>query len=76
MAGCRVLRGFVRGCPKLQAGLRVVRYKIHTKAAATVEELENVYAERKCSIYGTSVTLDDLLCLYCFVLIQLSRDNK
>lgn len=60
MAGCRVLRGFVRGCRKLEAGLRVVRYKIHTKAAATVEELENVYAERKCSIYeSTNHTLVD-----------------
>ncbi|KAJ7365857.1 5'-nucleotidase domain-containing protein 3 [Desmophyllum pertusum] len=49
MAGCRLLRrSCVGSCHKFRACFHTVRcIKVHTKAAETIEELENVYNEQK-----------------------------
>ena len=52
MAVHRLLRGFSRSCPKFRACFHTLRCNVHTKAAETIEELENVYNERKCFING------------------------
>ena len=64
-----MLRGFVRSYPKFQTGFHTVCCKIHTRAAATVEELENVYAERKCSING-KFTWGMISCILCFIVAE------
>lgn len=55
MAVHRLLRGCVRSSPKFRACFLTFRCKVHTKAAQTIEELENVYNERKCFINGKVV---------------------
>ncbi|XP_020600808.1 5'-nucleotidase domain-containing protein DDB_G0275467-like isoform X3 [Orbicella faveolata] len=50
MAVYRLLRRCSRSCPKLRACFYTLRCNVHTKAAETIDELENVYNERKCFI--------------------------
>ena len=46
------LRWCLRSWPKLRSCFYTLRCNVHTKAAETIEELENVYNERKCFING------------------------
>ena len=49
MAVHRLLKGCSRSWP---ISIHTLRCTVYTKAAETIEELENVYNERKCFING------------------------
>jgi len=49
MAVHRLLKGCSRSWPII---IHTLRCTVYTKAAETIEELENVYNERKCFING------------------------
>ena len=68
MAGYRVLRCPVRCFSKFQASFFTVRCNHHFKTVETVEELENVYAERKRFINGKfKWEIISIVCCYCFI---------
>lgn len=50
MAVHLLLKRCLRSCPKFRACFHTLRCNVHTKVAETIEELENVYNERKCFI--------------------------
>ena len=56
MAVHLLLKRCLRSCPKLGACFYTLRCNVHTKVAETIEELENVYNERKCFINGKLLT--------------------